>query len=261
MKLTYLSCLAVCALLLSSCSKDNDNNKPDPVEEEKPLTCQLTKNLVYENGAATDSFVYVYNAAGKVEQVDAGAYSYELVYGGDKVVERKYNGKESGSLFATEKVYYNTNGTIEKIERFDASSSLTQTVLFTYQNNKLTEVTFRDQADVERAKYTYTYTINNITRLDAAESWNDVPRNYRFDLTYDTAPNQLRGGQQALLIDGFLGSHIGMAVLYIVSDNLVKTITDGATQMPVQYEIDKQKNVTGINVAGQPVMKAAYTCK
>lgn len=253
MKTSTLLATLLSFTLIYSCAKEDQ-------PEHGAKACQLRYNVIVEEGAASDSFNYQYNGAGQLIKVTSDKYDYTLQYDAGRVVGRKYFYAGSGEMFASDTVLYNPGGIINEIKRVDPLGFAIQTTGFTYNSNKLTALSFFNEKDELKAKYNYTYTINNITAIAGDESWDNINRSFSYKFTYDTRSNNNKWGQQALLYDGFLSDHMGLSVIYAISDNYVKTIEQNGLTVPVSYTIDGNNNTTAITVAGQPVMRGAYNC-
>jgi hypothetical protein len=254
MKTITLLAILIAACALSSCTK---SDTPEKILQ----NCRLLQNVRLEGGSPVDSFNYQYNEGGQLVKVAGNNYDYTLEYDATKVVRRKYFYSGTQNMFATDTVIYYAGGTINEIRRVDQNGLPVQTTTFTYNNNKLTALSFYNKDNELKARYNYTYTINNITAITGDESWNNINRSFSYKLMYDTRSNNLKQGQQALLHDGFLSDHMGLSVIYVLSDNYVKTLEQNGLTVPVSYTLDDNNNVTAILVGGEPVMRGSYQCR
>lgn len=253
MKTFTLPALMIAACFLFSCTKETTPEKPG-------ASCQLLRNVRIEEGMVADSFNYAYNGGGQLVKVSGNNYDYTLMYDGSKVTGRKYYYTGTENLFAQDSVFYNPGGTISEIKRVDEISRPVQITRFNYTGNKLTSLSYYNKDGELKARYIYTYTINNITAINGDESWNGVNRSFNYKMVYDTRPNNVKQGQQALLYDGFLGDHMGLSVIYVLSDNYVKSIEQNGLTVPVSYSVDSNNNITALLVGAEPVMRGSYKC-
>lgn len=247
-----LLALMITAFAVFACTKNNG-------EDERNTKCRIAKTYLYDGGV--DSFMYTFNKDGSVGRVTYGTGDYyNIEYNGAKIIRRNFFRANAASPYQFEIITYNFNGTINHKERFNSDSVLFYKILFTYGANKLISITEHDAADVMKARYRFTYTINNITRVDGEEYWGGSNNVYHILYSYDTRPNFFSIGQQSLLIDGYFNNQVAVSVPYALSDNNVKELEFGGVKIPVDYALDERGNPTAVKTLDNLLMKAVYEC-
>lgn len=252
---TSLFTIFACSFFAVACSKTDDT-------VEKKEDCRTTKTYLYDAGVVADSFVYTYNTDNTVQKIAYGSGSYyTLEYEGAKIVKRHH--VHSGDVLKdqTEVITYNSNGTIKQIEKFNKAMNLVARKVFVHNVNKLVGIEDYDGFGTLQARYTYTYTINNITKLDAEEYWGGSKTTYQMAFNYGTNPNFFKTGEQSLLNNGFFSSQFSVSIPYALSDNNVREVEYQGNKVPVNYTFDDRQNITEVRTGNDLLMRSVYECR
>lgn len=240
-----------------SCQKDNDDTEQPPAKPE----CTNNKLYIYEGGSVDDSISYTYTS-GKITGISSASNGKVVLdYDADKIVRRNYFDIGNSTPRAYDVISYNSNGTINSILQYGSGDDIELRTYFSYNNNKLSGIKVFDADSVLREDYAYTYTINNITRMDAHEYWSGVDEAYTHLFRYDTKNNFLSINQQALLTNGYFYNRLGPSVPFVLSDNNVQEITISGIKIPITYTFNANEYLSEVRFAGEKLLELGYQCK
>jgi hypothetical protein len=242
-----------------------------PAIMERIDKCRIDYGHYYGGGGMHDSAHFIYDGAGRVIKLDMpnGFYTYE--YTGNNITLRKYF--EGG----TDLMFIDTL-------RYDASSSLVEMVSADYS---------LWWGDTTRVKTLFGYTAGKLTRLTHIEAysstgpftdtlvtlfnWNaagNIEKMVFLDALgepidsalyqYNTHENYFRAVHPHFwLFDPNFQLQVGLEAhfpYFYSRNNVIGFDIYGSSLYEVQYGLDSTKNLTTVNMDGDPYMEYRYKC-
>lgn len=250
------------SLLVFSCKKD-DAPGQTPV-------CKVDKAVYYAPNATTPSNSATYFYTGnKVSKLNVEGDELVFEYTGDKISKRSFVVSGSASPEGYEQIAYNSDGTISRIESFgyfqDAGFQAYERVDFAYTSGRLSRLSTYDLTSGTAKKileHTYTYSGNNISRVDETDHSMGNPATYSYNYTYDSQPNYYqKQNAQSLLIDPFLGGVDGAFLPLFNSANNVTAISSNDGSISIGYTLDDRQNLkeVALNVPLSGQIRVSYS--
>ncbi len=191
-----------------------------------------------------------------------------MEYSGNNVLKRNIFSTADATHDTYDKVTYNRDNTISKIESFDRVSAnyvLIYRANFTYTGGKLTKAAFSDinnNTATVYEDYVYTYTGNNITSSLYTDYTNATPSSQTLTYTFDANANYFKKyNSQFLLVDVFFADFDGLFLPLAFSDNNVISISGNSQNIPFSYTLDSRQNLGDIKILSQLFARYTYQCQ
>jgi hypothetical protein len=238
--------------------------------------CRIQTGYYYGgSGGMNDSANFIYDAAGKLIKLTNRDGYYLYTHNGSQISTRRFLDSFSNDVLFLDSVWYNSNNTISKMTSYDYSGwfmdSVAVTYLFSYQNNKLTDLTrvetYRDWtgsmvSDSFPARFDWDVAGNNIEKLvyyDNTGAYDSI------QYQYDANPNYFSVVHpHFFLLDPMFQLHVGLEAHfpYVYSkNNVTNTNIYGSWDNPIDYGHDSTNKVTSVDMGGFEYMKYKYKCQ
>jgi len=254
--------LSVSVLLLASCQQDPDPTPP-------ASNCKLQKEYSYDSGSVDDSAIYTYTN-NRVTKVETSYLYFTVEYANDKISRRNFYQPGTTVMNGHEIITYNSDGTINKVERFEDNGSnavLWERMNFTYSGGKLVKVaTVADDGTGTVAPYSdvnFQYTGNNVTK-EVYTYFGSTPETDSITFQNDANPNYFthQSTQFWLLDPNFLDAE-AQALVFFLNQNNVTTVIDSYDPLsPIHYsyEADSHGNLIRFKEDGTLYLQYVYSC-
>lgn len=266
--------LLLCPILLfSACQKD-----PDVVNTDAGAAdCKPMKLYVFENSTvASDSALYEYTNE-QLSKVSLGGSEYiAFDYNNGQVVKRSFIDNSNPMPYGYQTFAYNTDGSFSKIETYlnnpPYSNSKSDSTDFIYTSGKLSAIKYYSAMSLSAngqvlfSEYRFTYTGNNITRVQEKEYANgNLQSDDTYLFTFDSKPNYFRKQSATFLQTDpyFVDADYTFFAFALSENNIIKSQDAGspANSSTFGYTTDAKGNLSDLQVDGQTILRYTYQCK
>jgi hypothetical protein len=254
--------IALVAMAISSCQKD-------PSDTIAETNCQLSKAYYYDDiGNIGDSLIYTYtnNTLTKASNAD-GYMTFE--YTNDKVTKRTLFATGLPGVDAYDTFTYNTDGTLatrKSYYSFNGQTIQSEQADFSYNAGKLVkyETKYYDPTTsqfVQSQTSIYTYTGNNITQAVVTDHL--TPEVFTYTYSYDSNGNYHIKNNSLFTDFAFVDEVDGAILPVVVSANNITKVVEGQGQdeTVLTYNADTKGNLTEWYFDGDLATKYVYDCK
>lgn len=248
------------SLVLLACQKEKSEDQSPPTQE---TGCTLAKTYVYDFGVLEDSIQYTYTN-NKVSKVLIGQdYYLTFKYKDGKVVRRDYFSVSTNLSEDYDSIVYNPDGTITKIQLYTKENGQYKEDYlheFSYKVGKLSRLVFSSE-QMPFDIYDYTWTGNNLTKVDHTYDPTGTAMHYITEFKYDNLKNAFNSNQQALLLDGVFIDDMGSYIPFCISANNPTEVHYENDSDQFSYVRDAKENITEFKLNGVLFTKSVYNCK